>query len=68
MTVLTLRYQRRHFTVSGPDIEMRKFERDGMPGIGAPRTTLGAITGFPAPPAEQGPGTACVESLRSCLS
>ena len=26
MTVLTLRYQRRHFTVSGPDIEMRKFE------------------------------------------
>jgi hypothetical protein len=26
MTVLTLCYQRRHFTVSGPDIEMRKFE------------------------------------------
>jgi hypothetical protein len=26
MTVLTLRYQRGHFTISGPDIEMRKFE------------------------------------------
>src|SRR6185295_17621293 len=27
-----------------------------------------AITGFPAPPAEQGPGTARVESFRSCPS
>jgi hypothetical protein len=27
-----------------------------------------AITGFPAPPAEQGPGTTRVESLRSCPS
>ena len=27
-----------------------------------------AITGFPAPPAEHGPGTAHVESLRSCHS
>jgi hypothetical protein len=26
MTVLTLRYQRGHFTVSGPDFEMRRFE------------------------------------------
>jgi hypothetical protein len=26
MAVLTLRYQRGHFTISGPDIEMRKFE------------------------------------------
>jgi hypothetical protein len=26
MTVLTLRYQRGHFTVSGPDVEMRKFD------------------------------------------
>jgi hypothetical protein len=26
MTVLTLRYQRGHFTISGPDIAMRKFE------------------------------------------
>jgi hypothetical protein len=25
MTVLTMRYQRGHFTISGPDIEMRKF-------------------------------------------
>ena len=27
-----------------------------------------AITGFPAPPAEQGPGTARVEPFRSCPS
>jgi hypothetical protein len=26
MTTLTLRYQRGHFTVSGPDVEMRKFD------------------------------------------
>jgi hypothetical protein len=26
MTTLTLRYQRGHFTVSGPDIEIRKFK------------------------------------------
>jgi hypothetical protein len=26
MTVLKMRYQRGHFTISGPDIKMRKFE------------------------------------------
>jgi len=26
MTVLTMRFQRGHFTVSGPDIELRKFK------------------------------------------
>jgi hypothetical protein len=26
MTTLTLRYQRGHFTVSGPDVEMGKFD------------------------------------------
>jgi hypothetical protein len=26
MTVRTMRFQRAHFTVSGPDIELRKFK------------------------------------------
>ena len=26
MTVRTMRFQRTHFTVSGPDIELRKFK------------------------------------------
>ena len=26
MTVLTMRFQRGHFTVSGPDIELHKFK------------------------------------------
>jgi hypothetical protein len=35
MTTLTMRFQRGHFTVSGPDVEMQKFKTRQMPRIGA---------------------------------
>ena len=36
MTTLTLRYQRGHFTISGPDFEMRKFKSRREEGLVRP--------------------------------